>query len=205
MEVQPEFFSGGIKKKQEKRFLKKKSSFVKPEAIFSLSLDNVIVGMIGLLMLNLLFFVFGIERGKYLVKNVADNVNYRCELKSKGKQLAGYKQKIKEVITAKTAAQNEDKPTKSASAAAPKAGKKVCKQKKSKQYTIQLASYVSNRYAKKEAKNLKDKGIKSFVLKKGAYFVVYSDIYNDRKTALYKLDFFKKRYKDCFVKSFKRS
>lgn len=68
-------------------------------------------------------------------------------------------------------------------------------------YTIQLASYRSKTSAQKEADALRKKGHLPLILSKGKYSVVCVGNFSDKKMATNLLPEFKKRYRDCFIRS----
>jgi cell division septation protein DedD len=72
-------------------------------------------------------------------------------------------------------------------------------------YVIQLVTYSSDANATEEIGRLKADGCNGFVLKSGKFFVVCSGVYCSKTIAAQKLDHFKKRYKDCFVRFFERT
>jgi len=190
-EVQPELFSG-IKNKQATTTFKKGLFSNNYKTGISIAYDALIVFIIATLMVNLSFFVFGIERGKYLAK-----IN-----------------SAKQAVTA-TPAKRQPQPDRAMIPAAsikiepPKIEQKnpAPEERETAEagYAIQLVTYSSNGYANKEVERLKEDGVSGFVQKIGNYYVVYSDIYNDKITAQQKLEDFKKRYKDCLVRFFGKS
>ncbi|MCP4649948.1 MAG: SPOR domain-containing protein [PVC group bacterium] len=184
-EVQPELFSG-IDKRNKRKSFKKNVFSINYKSAISVSIDSLIVIIISLLMVNLLCFVIGIERGKHIIKVSNDKI--RTTTRAKAKPIAP------KVVTSPVVA--------------PKvAVKKVepSKKKNNNGYTIQLVTYNNNGIAEKEVTRLKANGVNGFVLKKGDYYVVYGGVFNTEKTAKKKLNSFKKRYKDCFVRFLKKS
>ena len=67
-------------------------------------------------------------------------------------------------------------------------------------YIIQLASYKTKTYAKREAELLKKNGLSPLILNKGNYTVLYVGNFPSRKTAQSLLSELKKRYKDCYIR-----
>ena len=67
-------------------------------------------------------------------------------------------------------------------------------------YTIQLASYQSRKYADRAAEKLKKRGLSPLILSKGEYIVLCVGNFSDKKTAYSLLAEFKKQYRDCFVR-----
>lgn len=67
-------------------------------------------------------------------------------------------------------------------------------------YTIQLASYKTRKYAQKEADTLKKKGLLPLVLSKSGYAVLCVGNFSDKEAAKASLFEFKKRYRSCYVR-----
>ncbi|HOD12407.1 MAG TPA: SPOR domain-containing protein [Candidatus Omnitrophota bacterium] len=67
-------------------------------------------------------------------------------------------------------------------------------------YTIQLASFVSKKYAEKEAAALEKKGYETFVVSKGKHIIVCVGRFVDSQAAKTFLGKLKDKYKDCLVR-----
>jgi len=67
-------------------------------------------------------------------------------------------------------------------------------------YTIQVASYQTQKYAQKEAEVLKQRGIAPLVLSKGSYSVICVGNFSNKETAKSLLSELKKQYRDCFIR-----
>ncbi len=194
-DVQPELFSG-LEKKHKKTSFRKRLFPVNKSLAVSISYDALIVVIITLLMINLVSFVCGIERGKNLTKinNNKSDLKLRAKAKSLKKTIVPKNNTRKgqtQIIPEQKIKVGQNNPPNSAT--------------RDKKYTIQLVTYSKEGLAKIEVDRLKANGFKSFLLKKGKYFVVYSGIYNTRKGALKKVNHLKKRYKDCLVRRFEWS
>jgi len=189
-EVQPELFSG-IKNKHLTNTFKQGLFSKNYKAGISIAYDALIVFIIAILMANLSFFVFGIERGKYLAK------------------LNSEKEAAKATPATRQIQDRATIPASSIKIETPKIEQKKQVQEEHEKtdtgYVIQLVTYSSNGHADKEVARLKEDGVSGFVQKIGNYYVVYSDIYNDKTTAQQKLKDFQKRYKDCLVRFFGKS
>lgn len=190
-EVQPELF-GRFKDKQNEKVFSRGLFSKNFSASINISIDTLIVVVIAGIMVNLTAFVVGIERGKGLAK-------FSAEYDTHKKQLQDVKMPSRNenfpAVTAQEQKKNsldkliEEEKKQAVPQIEPKGG-----------YSIQLASYTSNSFADKEAVRLKERGVKSFVLKKGNYFVVYSGVYASKTSAAEQLSSFKKRYKDCLIR-----
>jgi hypothetical protein len=69
-----------------------------------------------------------------------------------------------------------------------------------KSYTIQVASYQTNRSAKRETESLKKAGLTPLTLPKGKYIIVCVGNFADMQLAKPILTQLKRRYRDCFVR-----
>ncbi len=67
-------------------------------------------------------------------------------------------------------------------------------------YTVQLASFVSKKYAEKEAAALEKKGYETFVVSKGKHVIVCVGRFVDSQAAKTFLGKLKDKYKDCLVR-----
>jgi len=72
---------------------------------------------------------------------------------------------------------------------------------KAKMYTIQVASFQKDKYAQKEAKNLKKKGYDIFVIPKGKHSIVCVGKFSERREAQAFSSKLRKKYKDCIIRS----
>ncbi|MBU1044220.1 MAG: SPOR domain-containing protein [Candidatus Omnitrophica bacterium] len=198
-EVQPELFCK-INKKQSQNLLNKNIFCSHFKSAISVSIDTLIVIIIGVLMINLSAFVLGIEKGKCIAKNqdcktiaVQPAGNAAVPMKQKKQNIipVAIEEKAPEekleinVVEEKQIVENAVKPADG--------------------YIIQLVTYSSDTSANKEASRLNDQGLGGHVLKSGEYYIVYAGTYNSKMTAKEKLGKFKERYKDCFVRLLKKS
>jgi hypothetical protein len=71
---------------------------------------------------------------------------------------------------------------------------------KKRRYVIQVATYVKEDIALKEAEKLKDKGYPVFISKKGKYIVIFVGEFKNKKEAEENMRILKKRYQDCFMR-----
>jgi len=70
-------------------------------------------------------------------------------------------------------------------------------------YTVQIATYSNEKFAKKKAEELKKEGLASFLIKKGKYEVLYVGKLEDKSAAQKQEQALKKKYPDCLVKKIK--
>jgi len=139
-----------------------KSKFRLARIVMSLSYENIFIVSIGLIMLFIVCYSLGVERGKHLVW-VKDEV-----LDIKQEQV---KEKVKEPVS------KPDPPC------------------------IQVASFRTDKYARKETERLKDKGYESFVTASGKFRVVCVGGYKDSNEAKQALKQLRKLYADCFLRN----
>jgi len=193
-EVQPELFCSPRKKQKQSVF--QKNSFQDHyRSAIPVPVDTLIVIVIAGLMITLSAFVAGLERGKVIV---------RAELRGTQEVIVSPAKPRKTTVATKNAPIEKTETleilpkTKSLKTEKPL-------ESLQKGYIIQLVTYRSDRYANEEVRRMKDSGISGYVLKSGEYYVVYSGTYSSKIKANEKLDNFKKRYKDCFVRLLKKS
>ncbi|MBU1086479.1 MAG: SPOR domain-containing protein [Candidatus Omnitrophica bacterium] len=198
-EVQPELFCK-INKKQTQNLLNKNIFCSHYKSAISVSLDTLIVIIIGVLMVNLSAFVLGIEKGKLIAKNdlnktIAVQPIGNAAVPIKPKKIIVVPEAVEEII--------EQKQIKIDPIEEKQIVKKVVSPADG--YIIQLVTYSTDSTANKEVTRLNDLGLDGHVLKSGEYYVVYAGTYNSKIKAKEKLARFKERYKDCFVRLLKKS
>ena len=171
------------------------SDIAKPRYLFAnltLSIENVVV--IGIITLMTMVFAFslGVEKGKK-VKNFSSSLQQLPPAAAKGAAVAG-------TLPApeKAAASSPSVKTPTASTTPTQ----INQAKKSQPYTIQVASFKDDQYAKKEAGVLKNKNLDSFVLTKGNFFIVCIGKFSKKEEANGLLSKLKRTYNDCLVRRF---
>ena|SRR3989338_3740574 len=171
------------------------SDIAKPRYLFAnltLSIENVVV--IGIITLMTMVFAFslGVEKGKK-VKNFSSSLQQLPPAAAKGVAVAG-------TLPApeKAAASSPSVKTPTASTTPTQ----INQAKKSQPYTIQVASFKDDQYAKKEAGVLKNKNLDSFVLTKGNFFIVCIGKFSKKEEANGLLSKLKRTYNDCLVRRF---
>jgi hypothetical protein len=174
-EDQVEFFgdlSGMAKKPKKKRFILGKIAL-------TLSYENLMILVIGLIMLFIVCYSLGVERGKQLTEistGIIENEQIKIEEapKSETSQPVQKRPRIK-------VAQTQVK-------ARPPA-------------YIQVATFRTDKYAKKEMRRLKNRGYQSFLVLRGGYREVCVGGYDDKAQAKEALKELKKMYADCFLRT----
>jgi len=194
-EVQPELFCS-IKKRQKHGFFHRNIFEDHYKSSFSIQCDTLIVLVIALLMVTLASYVIGIERGKRLAKASSCDEALKNETKTTNTKLFE-EDKQQEIKSGPEREQTEQAVPVEESEPEPVIA--------SNGYIIQLVTYSSDSYAEKEVERLKAQGYDIHVLKSGEYYVLYSGTYKSKSLANEKLNRFKERYKDCFVRRLKNS
>ncbi|HBR14694.1 MAG TPA: hypothetical protein DD723_04005 [Candidatus Omnitrophica bacterium] len=210
-QTQFELFPGALKNSQDQE---------NPRSLFknlTLSPENIIVLVILFVMALVLFFSFGVERGKTIVKTdsalMEDNLNvYNAQpvaidvnpLQTEGQKTFSSREKLvganeikanTEVISVKTQ-KNEVKPLQEETLKAQEIFGNG-------EFTIQVASFKLENRAQEEAKKLKEKmGQETFVLSKGKYSIVCIGKFAQKDSAQKLFNKLKKKYNDCLVRRF---
>lgn len=175
-----------------------------PLKSLTLSLENIIVGSILFIMLLVLFFCFGVERGKRIVASSgAPQVVEAASTVKVEEIIPG------EAVDPSAQTPSADLPLKtirtppSGTEKQPAAQLSVNEDKKAGQFfTIQVASFKSEENAQREAMGLKKKGYDIFVLPKGEHFIVLVGKFVQRHEAKEFSKRLKNQYQDCLVRRF---
>ena len=176
-EIQPELFDefidANLKPKQRihRRIMRKK---LPPHFLFTLSYENVIISIIVLIMLIIVSFSLGIERGKKLLDS-------RAPLRSDAV-----------VVPAPFRAETREPALEEI--------KRPSLKKKTQPYTIQVATFKRKASAEKEMSRLRRLNYDSFFQAKGKFYLVFVGNYATRELAKKDLRELRKIYKDCFIK-----
>ncbi len=137
-----------------------------------LSNEQLIFIFIGLVILLVICFSLGVERGKRIVIARREPA------------------KEKVVVEKKAETPIEEKISK----------EPVIVKEVSSPYVIQVAAYKDNKQAEKEKELLEKRGYVAEIAKSGKYYIVYVAGFANRKKAESIAKKLKHRYKDCFVK-----
>jgi cell division septation protein DedD len=68
-------------------------------------------------------------------------------------------------------------------------------------YTVQVASYADEKFAKKAAMDLDKRGFQTIVMQKGKYAILCVGKFNQKNEAKATIAKLKPKYKDCLVRS----
>lgn len=170
---QAEFFNDICEK--SKKPVKNRLSWAK--IAVSLSYENIIILSIGLIMLLIACYSFGVERGKQLVQIPTQEIRIEQEQAEKPSKELNPQLKVKKIMV-KTA-QVEEIPRTPA--------------------YIQVACFRTDKYARKEIQGLKNKGYRPFIHNWGKYKVVCVGGYKNNDEARKALKDLKRLYADCIL------
>ncbi|MBU3958988.1 MAG: SPOR domain-containing protein [Candidatus Omnitrophica bacterium] len=147
--------------------------------------EKAIFIIIGFIVISVVSFSFGVERGRKLaVLRLDSRLDMAAKIKSQeSASVAGSQDKYQPVEqqqqgVIKTQVIKDD----------------------ILNYTIQVASYQTKKYAEKEADRLRQKGFSPLVRTKGKYVILCVGRFPQKESAAPVLSKLKKRYQDCFVR-----
>lgn len=170
----------------------------------TLSVENIIVLCIVFVMAVVVFFSFGVERGKQIVKRSLSE----SAVSASSIEPAVVTQKV---IETPVAAQPNTKTSKSILPSQPVAPKPVVEPVKANErpalekkqkgtFTIQVASFKEKERAQQEIKRLKGKGHETFILPKGNHLIVCIGKFKIKDEAMEFSNKLKNKYNDCLVR-----
>ena len=174
----------------------------------TLSLENIIVLCIIFVMAVVIFFSFGVERGKQIIKNALSDspatlavsaVSTDLPERVVGRSIAPDRnaKTQKSVLPAQAAGSQKQEP---AAVPAKTNGGPSLEQKEKGTFTIQVASFKEKERAQVEAKRLKANGYEIFVLPKGKHSIVCVGKFAIKDEALEFSNKLRNRYNDCLVR-----
>ena len=137
----------------------------------TLRIDHLSVVAISALILYVLVFSFGVEKGKEMAFN---------EIKAEKAKKVKMAEELQSV-------QVGTEPLPQVASPAPLVPKESAYSGLTGKYTIQLITFTSRPRAEQEVKKLKGKGHRAFVLPSGKFFLVCVDAYEEMKDAREKL------------------
>ena len=180
----------------------------RPAYLFSsltLSLENIIIVAIILIMAVLFSFSLGVEKGKKIVTNPNDSLNQNNA--PSGTEFTGRENKPSNRIKSLQLDHNQAIVEQVSAKPVPDKTIPVLKQMPleakgvvKSAYTVQVASYKQEKYAQKEAMNLKKTGHEIFVLPKGSHSIVCVGKFSSQTEANNALSRLRSKYKDCLVR-----
>ncbi len=162
----------------------------------TLSVENIIVLCIVFVMAVVLFFSFGVERGKQIVKGaLAEPPATVTVVAAPEETPAKVTERSQPALIGVVPQQGQQKKTPAAANSAPSLEKK-----EKGAFTIQIASFKEKKQAQMEAKRLKGKGYETFVFPKGKHSIVCVGKFSIRDEAAEFSNKLKNKYSDCLVR-----
>jgi hypothetical protein len=161
----------GLTKKPRKR------KFSLGKVAISLSYENLIIMIIAIIMLFIISYSLGVEKGKHLVVLKKDN-------------LVEETPHIQERVEKKPL-KRSPQPLK----------KKKTRTKFASQYTIQVATFRKSVSVQQEMERLKNKGYQPFVINRGKFSEICVGSYSSKNAASVDLAKLRKIYADCFLRN----
>lgn len=167
--------------------------------------QNLIYILIAFILVSLLSFSLGVEKGKKLIAGVNPSINdmrLLPQTENKGSlPLAGIKETVNKETASPAAMKKEEKGSlglnvETANEIKIKAGENPDKTN----YTIQVASISHGKYVNNELNKLKNKGYSAFSLTKGKYAVICIGRFNAKEEAQRYLTRLKNSYPDCQIR-----
>ncbi|MBN3038833.1 MAG: SPOR domain-containing protein [Candidatus Omnitrophica bacterium] len=149
----------------------------------SLSYENIIILAIGMIMVLIVCYSLGVERGKDLAQANIKGLDASTQ-----------------VTESETITKDEEK------ASQKEESEPLIKKRKVKIavtepfYTIQVATFLKSSSVEKEVQRLKNKGYESFIVSKGKYTEICIGKYKHKNEAATDLKELKRLYGDCFVR-----
>lgn len=172
----------------------------------TLSVENTIVLCIVFVMAVVLFFSFGVERGKQIVKSALAEPPATITVVSTPEEPSG---KVAERSLAPAGSAKAQKNTAPAQASGPQQQMQTpaatnatpsLKKGEKGTFTIQVASFKEKGKAQMEAKRLKSNGYEIFVLPKGKHSIVCIGKFAIKDEATEFSNKLKSKYNDCLVR-----
>jgi len=168
--------------------------------IVSIPLDTLVLSSVALVLLLVLFFSLGVEKGKRNAFIALErDKDTAPQLQTSELQVPLRRSATVGAVSAQPVAAVPIEPAKPTLVAVPvvatpeetfSAGK----------YSVQIASFQRESAANDEARRLQRKGFSVTVLKKGKFSVVCVGAFDEYKEAQKQCETLKKTYKDCFIR-----
>ena len=190
-EFQNELFEEIVKPGKEKRAPKSRHVARQYRFLFNISYEQFVFLAIALIMIMVLIYSLGVEKGRKLaaVKKpvVPAPAEYGTEPEEKYEETMGKESET--IPTHQAEVKKIPKPVRVEAVKGP-----------SKPYTIQVATYWSKPNAKKELDKLKKLGMDPLIISNNGKYELCVGVYADRDDAREIIKKLKKDYKDCFLR-----
>ena len=157
----------------------------------NLPLDMLILASVALVLLLILSFSLGVERGKRIASVIPIEKESKLEKVEDiirdlpVEELGGQKEKVLQITPPPSESVQE--------AAAEKTTDQI-------HYKIQVATFYKENTANKAVKSLQEEGYPASIAKKGKFVVVYVGNFDNKAKAKEILQSLKKKYKDCILR-----
>lgn len=152
---------------------------IRPKVI--LPLDTLILLAVIIMLLFIISFSMGVERGKHIV-GLTRELKKEAVLPDQGLNIDPVEEnEIKKIDIPVRHSEGENT-------------------KEKERYHVQVASFKKENAANQEAEELENKGYPVVVMKKGNYVVIYVGGFEDENEARSSFKTLKKKYKDCIFR-----
>lgn len=175
-------------------------------ANLTLTIENLVVLSILCIMLAVFAYSLGVERGKFVMASQFKERRQTKPLMSEAQAVAASLQVAETKPALQVVAGNVVPQQAPVSAVQPEISIPALEQNLQKadpnfKFTVQVASYADEKFAKRVAEDLGKKGYQTLVMKKGKYFILCIGKFNMKQEAVAMTAKLKSKYKDCLVRS----
>ncbi|MFH0731872.1 MAG: SPOR domain-containing protein [Candidatus Omnitrophota bacterium] len=155
---------------------------------FTFSNEQMIFGSIGFIILLIICFSLGVEKGKRINRAVQPQIKQEQAAVIPAPESAIPAKKIEPIKRAPLLKAEPIKP------------KQEPVKPAVSDYVVQCAAHASKAGAEKEKALLVNNGYQALVIESGKYFVVYATGFSNKEQAKAACEKLKSKYKDCFVR-----
>ncbi len=168
----------------EKRRYPKSAFQQKAKRTITLLYEHLVFVAIGIIVFSIIIFSLGVERGKSIGMR-------RGSFIPKEREAADNPKLAKALKPAKETVIEEEKDS---------ASSQKYEKEPVPDYTVQVASYTSEGFAKGRVDKLQSEGYEAFILQKGSYYIMCIGKFRDKKSAVLEMKKLRKLYSDCLVR-----
>ncbi len=177
-------------------------------ANLTLSIENLVVLSILGIMVAVFAYSLGVERGKHVMASEFRRTAVTQTAVAESTAVVQQASVTPAATTVRQVPAVAGKPVnavpaavKPAVATAPAAIAQQPQVPSAFKYTIQVASYADEKFAKKAAVDLNKNGFETLVMQKGKYAILCVGKFNQKNEAMAVISKLKSKYKDCLVRS----
>ena len=202
IEFQRDLFEESSKPDRRRKVVKQEPIARGYRLHLNISYEQIVFFVIALIMVLVLTFSLGAERGKRLASPKAPESPTLAEFEvvAEKPETAATPERIVREIEAPETEIELSTPARPEVARTIKPVLPNIAEEPSKPYTIQVATYWSKNSAKKELESLRKKGFDSFIISTGGKYEICVGSYISKATAEKDMEKLKKRYKDRFLR-----